>query len=91
MKDPAVKKYIIKLVAKEVKMEVRRMASDSADFVLKSNDPEQLKSFTWDILLTELSRFAPVLLNILVGATQTRVPRPNTNAVIVCCCHIETT
>ena len=65
MKDPDIKKYIMKLVGMEVSKEVRRMASDSADSILKSMDAEQLKCFTWDILLKEIGKFAPVLKNIL--------------------------
>ena len=85
MKDPDIKKYIVKLVGKEVSKEVRCMASDSADSILKSMDADQLKCFTWDTLLNEIGRFAPVLQTILESSTRTRVPRSNTKGVIGMC------
>lgn len=86
MSDPTIKKYMIKLVAKEVSREVRHMAADDANSIFQSKDPDQLKSFTWEaVILSELSRFAPVLQKILIAVTRTRVSRPNTHAEIGMC------
>ena len=88
LKDPVTKKYILRIIGREVVKEVKRMASDKVESVLKSQNIDHLKSFHWDMLLQELSKFAPVLSSLFTSATKTRVLRSNTDAVIGMCAAI---
>ena len=85
MKDPSTRQVLVKLFGKEVRKEVRSMASES---FLSSQSKDDLKNFQWDRLHTELSLKAPLLLNILFDVTKTRVPRPNSHIVIGICVAI---
>ena len=49
---------------------------------------DDLKEFQQNRLHAELSLKAPVLLSILLDATKTRVPRPNSHIVIGTCVAI---
>lgn len=85
MKDPSTRQVLVKLFGKQVRKEVRSMASES---FLSSQSKDDLKEFQWDRLHAELSLKAPVLLSILLDATKTRVPRPNSHIVIGTCAAI---
>lgn len=88
LKDPVTKKYILKKLGNELAKEVRGMASDSTNSILQSQNPEHLKGFAWEMLLNELSKFAPVLKSLLSSATSTRVHHSSTDAVIGMCAAI---
>ena len=88
MKDSLTRKHLLKLVGKEIYDEIRLMSSNKVDSFLRSMSKEDLKTFSWDRLHAELSRFAPVLQSVLLAATKTRVPRPNTRMVIGMCAAI---
>ncbi len=88
MKDKSVKKYILKLVGQEIFKEVKCMASDKVNSILQSTNANDLKCFSWNSLLTELTQFAPLMSSVLVSATKTRAPRSNTKAVIGMCAAI---
>ena len=88
MKDSSTRKYVLKLVGKEICNEIRLMASNKVDSFLCSTSKDDLKTFSWGRLHAELSTFAPVLHSILLAATKTRVPRPNTRMVTGMCAAI---
>ena len=88
LKDQQTKQYIIKLIGKELAKEVQVMCSDAVKSILQSRDPEHLKHFSWDVLLCELTEFAPILKDLLFSATKTQLPRANTNAIIGTCAAI---
>ena len=79
LKDPEIKKYVVEIIGEKVAKEVKTMARSMTQSVLKSQNMEHLKSFSWSTLLEELSKFTPVLKQILVSATKTW---SNTDAVI---------
>ena len=76
------------LICKEVSEEVRNLASSNVRSILQDCDTNQLHLFRWEAVSEELSKFAPVLRQILVSATKTRSPRSNTSAVIGMCLAI---
>ena len=82
------KGYVVDLIGKEVAKELKNMVSTKVESVLQSQDVAQLKLFSWDILLNELSEAATTFKRILTCATKTRVTRSNTNAVIGICSAI---
>lgn len=88
LKNPETRKYILKLLGRELAREVRAMSSCRANSILKSQDPKHLKEFTWHMLDKELSIYAPLLRHLLHSATTTRVPRSNTDAVLGMCAAI---
>ena len=83
LKDPAVKKHILKMIGKTVHQEIRHLASDSIN--LKSADPEDIKTFTWNRFGSEISKFAPVLGDVLQAGCRTKQKRPNAAAVVCIC------
>ena len=85
LRDPITKLCIVKMLGKELRQEVKTMSSQGANSILKSPNTEHLKEFTWDMILSELSKFAPLLKSLLCFATKTRTPRSNTDAVIGMC------
>ena len=87
-KDTAAKKYVMKKIGILVRREIVQMCSDKTKSILSSQSMSDLKDFTWDKLLTELSANAPTLLSILQSCTHTRKTKPNHNAVIGMCCAI---
>lgn len=88
LKDPTTRKYLLKMVGIELAKEVKCMSSESANSILQSQNPDDLRQFSWEMLLNELSKFAPVLRQLLDLATNTRVRRSNTDAVIGMCAAI---
>ena len=85
MKDHTVQKHVLKLVEKIVHAEVKKFCSDSADSILKHDDPQCIKTFTWESFNSEISKFAPVLKGILQATRKTRMSKANFN-VTVCVC-----
>ena len=73
------------MIGRELAKEVKVIASDGAHSILQSQNPSHLKEFSWDMLLNEVSQFAPVLKSLLFSATHTRVPRSNTDAIVGMC------
>ena len=82
------KKYILKMIGKQLAKEIQVMCSEEVNSVMKSQDPEVLKQFSWDTLLSELSKFAPILKGLLLSATKTRAPRANIDAIVGTCAAI---
>ena len=85
LKDPKTKNYVVEMTGRELVKEVKVMASDGAHSILQSQNPSHLKEFSWNMLLNEVSQFAPVLRSLLFSATHTRVPRINTDATVGMC------
>ena len=69
LRDPVTKQCIVKMLGKELRQEVKTMLSQGANSILKSPNTEHLKEFTWDMILSELSKFAPLLKSLLCFAT----------------------
>lgn len=84
MKDDDVKKYILKLVGDIVRAEIKKLCSVDAQSVLQKGDADTIKSFTWQILMSELSTHTPVLKCIL-EATCPKKTQPNFTAVVCVC------
>lgn len=85
MKDRAVQKHILKLVGKMVHAEIKKFCSHSANSILKRDDPQCIKTFSWESFNCEISKFAPVLKSILQATCKTRVSSTNFN-VVMCVC-----
>ena len=64
LKDPVLKGYVVELIGKEVAKELKNMASMKTNSVLQSQDVTQLETFSWDVLLNELSKVAATLKKI---------------------------
>ncbi len=88
LQDEVTKKYILKMIGKQLAKEIQVMCSEEVNSVMKSQDPEVLKQFGWDTLLSELSKFAPILKGLLLSATKTRAPRANIDAIVGTCAAI---
>ena len=65
MKDHSVKGHILKLVGKLVHAEIKSLCSESAQSILKRDDPQCIKAFAWESFRSEIAKFAPVLRGIL--------------------------
>ena len=82
MKNPSTRQALLKLLGSEVRKEIRSMSAVS---FLGSGSIDDLNQFQWDRLHRELSTEAPILLSILINATKTRVPRPNSHIIVGTC------
>ena len=85
MKDHAVQKHILKLVGKMVHAEIKKFCSDGANSILKRDDPQCIKTFSWESFYSEISKFAPVLNSILQATSKRRMSKTNFN-VVKCVC-----
>lgn len=65
--------------------EMKAMASDNVNLILKSSDMNILTTFSWNLLIQELTVHAPTLLSILTSITTTLTPRENQTAIIGMC------
>lgn len=88
LKNPCTREHILKALGKELAKKIKVMASDRAKSILQSQNPEHLKQFTWDMLLHELSTYAPLLKSLLFSVARTRVAQSNTDAVVGMCAAI---
>ena len=69
--DPVTaKKHVVEMLGKELASEVRSMASDGANSILQSLNTRHRKEFSWNLLMDELSKFAPLLMSLLFSATK---------------------
>ena len=82
MSDDQIKKHIISFIGKDIAEEVKTLSSDLSKSILRSDSTDALKEFTWDALLDELHRYAPILSALLFKATQTRTPQHNRDAIV---------
>ena len=81
MNDAVVRKHILKLVEKAVHKEMKTLCSDSANSIIRCDDLQKLKKFTWQSFSSEISKFAPVLQS----TNNTRTTKTNFD-VIMCMC-----
>ena len=56
MKDHAVQKHILKLVGKMVHAEIKKFCSDGASSILTRDDPQCIKTFSWESFNSEVSK-----------------------------------
>ena len=88
LKQPETREYILRSIAVLIRNEMKAMCSDRINSVLRSTDINDLHEFTWDRLLTELRKNAPIFLRVLHAASETRLPRKNKNGVVGVCAAI---
>ena len=85
--DPVTKKHVVEMLGKELASEVRSMASDGANSILQSLNTRHLKESSWNLLMDELSKFAPLLMSLLFSAIKRhKVPHTDTDCAIVGLC-----
>ncbi len=58
------------------------MCSSKVQSILQRKSIEALKTFNWDIFISEIEENAPTLYQLLLSCTKTRKPRPNRKGVI---------
>ena len=85
LKDPANTKYLLRRIGILLRRELALMCSDQTNSILRSQSMSDLRNFTWNSLLSELSLKAPTLLPILQSCTYLSKPRQNRSAVIGMC------
>ena len=88
LKDPIIKRYLLKRIGVLVRNELRYLCSDSASSILRSQRVTGLKEFSWEKLLNELKASAPIFFSILCECTHTRGHRLNEAAVVGMCAAI---
>ena len=85
LKDPANTKYLLRRIGILLRRELALMCSDRTNSILRSQSMSDLRNFTWNSLLSELSLKAPTLLSILQSCTYLSKPHQNRSAVIGMC------
>lgn len=88
LRIPSSRANVIAEVGKILVSEVQALCSDSFQSVLRSKDVNDLKTFTWDRVLSEAQDCAPTLLQLLESCTRPAsggLPKPNRKAIIGLC------
>ena len=86
LKDPVMRKTVVKGIGQMIRRELSALCIRAVPSVLSTG---VLESFTWNNLIEELHKDAPVLLEILRVATKsTRHRSFNQNAIIGICSSI---
>ena len=67
---------------------MKAMCLDSTGSVLRNKSTQEMETFEWATLISELDRHAPVFLQILKSCTLMKKPRENHDAVIEMCAAI---
>lgn len=83
MCDVSIREYILRIIGRLVHKEVKMLCSDNVNSILKEDNPEVLKSFTWQIFQHELSTHAPIFMGVLESASVKSKP---SSEVSVCLC-----
>ena len=65
MSHPKIKKGILKVLRKLIVKEMKQVCQKKTSSMLRKTSAEALKSFSWDDLLAELEKTAPVFCQIL--------------------------
>ena len=87
MKSDSIRKYILQRLGVLLRYELKTMCSDAVNSVLKCKLDSEHNLFCWEMLHSELSIHAPLLLHILTECTKTHHKQNNRTAVIgMCCC-----
>lgn len=89
LKNTAARKSIIKSIGHMIRREVMTLCSESVSSVLSVKSTDAMEKFTWDALIEELQRNAPVFLQILQICTKSSKHRLiDQNAIIGVCCSL---
>ena len=86
MKSDDIRKYILLRLGIILRQEIKSMCSKHVNSILQQSISEV--SFSWELLISELSTHAPLLFRLLTECTKTRSQRRNRNAVIGICSAI---
>ena len=70
-KDP-VRKHVVNKIGQVLRLEIKAMCSDRVSSILQSMNSDNLKTFRWDLVLSELKLHAPMLMDILFSCTKTK-------------------
>lgn len=88
LEDPQTRHHTLKKIGKIVYAEMKAMCLDSTGSVLHNKATQEMATFEWATLISELDRHAPVFLQILKSCTSTKKSRENHDAVIGMCAAI---
>ncbi len=86
LRDQLCRKYITAGVAKLVRLEVATMCSDRFDSILHKYSVDDLQSFNWEMVITEMKASAPTLLHILQLATRKKREDRNKQKMVIGVC-----
>ena len=71
-----------------MRVEMKETCSDATQSILRSDNKEDLSTFSWNALNQELRGSAPTLMYMLEECTKTRTKRVNQQAIIGFCAAI---
>lgn len=64
LRDPDCRKHVVAGIGRVLRSELAVMCSKSFGSILRSNFPENLKSFNWDQVISEMQACTPTLLHL---------------------------
>jgi hypothetical protein len=85
VEDDRIRPHIVRKIGQLVKGEIVNLCSKKVQSVLHSQSRESLMDFKWEIMIEEMCKHAPILLEILKYCTSTKRPRANRRSVLVMC------
>ena len=81
-KDPVTRKDMVNKIGQVLRLEIKAMCSDRVSSILQSMNSDNLKTFRWDLVLSELKLHAPMLIDILFFCTKTKLPCKNETGIV---------
>ena len=86
--QPNCRLHVLDGIGRIVASEIKALCSLGFNSVLRSADVNDLKTFSWEKVLSEVKNCAPTLLQLLGSCTRPRIgrsPNPNRKAIISLC------
>ena len=88
LKSPETRKYVLIQLGTILRRELKTMCSDSVGSILQLKFTSDNEPFCWELLLKELTVYAPTVFDILKQCTHTHHQRENRTSIIGTCAAI---
>ena len=88
LRQPNCRLHVLDGIGRIVASEIKALCSLSFNSVLRNTDVTDLKTFSWEKVLSEAKNCAPTLLQLLESCTRPRIghsPKPNRKVIIGLC------
>ena len=87
VRDKRTRKHAISALTQYVRKEIKDLCSRRVVSIQRSRTPSTLKRFSWDAIVDEAAEYAPTLIELLKGCTQTslKASKANQKSIIRVC------
>lgn len=75
LSDSEVMKYLSVGIGKQLKYELKKLATMNVNSIQRSSNKSDIVHFPWVTIYSEVKEHCPILLSLLNTSTQTKTPR----------------